>query len=610
MQGEWKFVSNLNAVDSGLNDAGIETFSGDSQRANIREVIQNSIDQISDYARKDNLPVVVEFDYFTIDKENFYGYEQFKDILGSCKQCAEDDANVRKFFEQAMSLMDKPINVLRISDFNTTGLVGAETGLKGTPWHNLIKAQGSSNKNMNSGGSFGIGKSAPFACSNLRTVFYASKVDDIYSYIGVSRLISHQEGDEMTIGTGFYSDNDKLMAIFEPFSLNEYKRTTNGTDIYIMGYEGDGDIKELLKEATLENFFISIHKGLLVVKYKDIEINSGNLGQYIAELDDEQYSELKTYYSMLVSEPSPDDEDRKIITLDSKEYGEKFGITDGECTLLLFRGDNLNRRILMTRKPGMSLFEQTRISGSISFTGILLITGDKMNEIFKNMEVPAHDAWKPDRCKVDKQMYQEAYAQLRDYLRNKVNEYFGQTQEDTIPAYGMEDFFSGIELEDGKKETSVLDGDSNITVKRNKIDNKVKDAIKGNKKGIDDPDPIPPIPWPPGPGPRPKHKRKYKFVNIKKRLVIRDEANGEYSLFFKTNKTSKHIKLDLFGLAEKGTYDLSMKDVTVQGIPNPKFEVIDNSVVIDNVQVGSNIQIDFRIDFDRRCNMGVNYDED
>ncbi len=220
MQGEWKFVSNLNAVDSGLNDAGIETFSGDSQRANIREVIQNSIDQISDYARKDNLPVVVEFDYFTIDKENFYGYEQFKDILGSCKQCAEDDANVRKFFEQAMSLMDKPINVLRISDFNTTGLVGAETGLKGTPWHNLIKAQGSSNKNMNSGGSFGIGKSAPFACSNLRTVFYASKVDDIYSYIGVSRLISHQEGDEMTIGTGFYSDSGERMAIFEAFSLN------------------------------------------------------------------------------------------------------------------------------------------------------------------------------------------------------------------------------------------------------------------------------------------------------------------------------------------------------------------------------------------------------
>ena len=68
---------------------------------------------------------------------------------------------------------------------------GSDTCEKGTNWSRLVKENGSSNKGQSSGGSFGIGKSATFACSDLRTVFYSSlDVKGLRSNFGVAKLVS------------------------------------------------------------------------------------------------------------------------------------------------------------------------------------------------------------------------------------------------------------------------------------------------------------------------------------------------------------------------------------------------------------------------------------
>lgn len=626
-EGKWIFVSNMNAADDGLNDAGVETFSANPQEANIREIIQNAIDQISLFAIQNNLPVVVEFDDFTISSDEFPNSEQFKDILKKCILSSGTDNNVKVFFKQALSLMDKPIRVLRISDFNTTGLKGAETGKKGEPWYSLIKSKGSSNKNMSSGGSFGIGKSAPFGCSLLRTVFYVSKSGDIESYIGVSRLISFEDEGITTIGTGYFTEDEKLNAILESFSFNKYSRNENGTDIYIMGYDGDKTLKDLIIETTIKNFFVSIHKGLLQVRYKDIEINKNNIGQYIAELDDKKFSDIKIYYELLGSNPSPDNENVKKIILDSNEFGKEFGIMDGECTLLLMRGDDLNRRILMTRQPGMSLFLQSGISGSISFTGILLINGDKMNELFKTMEMPAHDAWEPERCKVDKKKYVKAYEKLRKYLREKVNECFGQTKDDMITAYGMEEFFSSVGANQDGIKTNVLEGKTKTKLQRNKPHNrKEKPIVPTNGEdggGIETPpvspepaeprvspiQPEPPVsPIPPEPSVPPK-SIKYKYVDLRKWLLCKNERNGEYTLRFKIEKKKKAVKLEFIGVGETGSYPLNLLEVSVNDDKLGNISRKDNVLLIEKVPKNSTISVDFRIDFDRKIMMEVNYYE-
>ena len=93
---EWSFASYNNAGDDGINDAGIETFSGQAQEANIREVIQNSVDQRSSETK----PVIVEFDDFYINPTEFPGYNQFCNILEKCIESSAGNQDVQRFFNQ------------------------------------------------------------------------------------------------------------------------------------------------------------------------------------------------------------------------------------------------------------------------------------------------------------------------------------------------------------------------------------------------------------------------------------------------------------------------------------------------------------------------------
>lgn len=458
--GKWRFASNNNGVVDGFNDPGIETFSADSIASMVREVIQNSIDQQVD----DSRPVVVDFDFFQVTQDEIPGGRQLAEIFDCCIDASKGDPVATGFFYQAQKLMKGKIDVLRISDHNTTGLVGAETDDTKTPWYQLVKGRGSSNKNINSGGSFGIGKAAPLACSYFHTIFYASKVDAVDSYVGVSRLLSFRKKESvssgrefMTTGTGFYSASDDMDAILKPFSIGDFRRTDNGTDIYILALERDKDLYETIRLAVLKNFFVSIEFQKLVVHIGQDTIDRNNLAQYIAQLDDKKYAELKDYYNLLIHRDD-DPEDNRVIMLNATEYGEKYGIKDGECTLLLHQGEELNQRVLMTRKTGMTLFPQNRLGNSISYTGILLIQGATMNQIFKMMEMPAHDKWEPGRCKVNKTFYVNAYADLKKYLREKIIESFGVPQQDVEVAYGMDEFFAD----------TVSDGTMDIELKERK----------------------------------------------------------------------------------------------------------------------------------------------
>lgn len=653
--GRWVFASNGNGCDEGLNDAGIETFSTNRVQSTIREVIQNAVDQRSEMAKSYNQPVIVEFDDFLIQPYEFPGVVQFQRILDECINSAKDNKQVGSFFTQAKQCLNEKIKVVRISDSNTTGLEGAETGAKGTSWYNLVKSKGSSNKSMTSGGSFGIGKSAPFACSELRTVIYSSKVDNIYSYVGVSRLISHEEtgtdgSKYITQGTGFYSDGKKLNAILKPFKLGGYERKENGTDIFIIGFDGDGDLRTEIIETVTYNFFIAIYNGELIVRYKNTSINRNTIGQIIAHLDDKKYGDLKIYYKLLSITPTKDNKEEKRIVLDSNEYGKEFGFKDGECTLLLLKGDELNRRVLMSRRTGMTLFLQKGFMSNINFTGLLLITGDNMNQMFKEMEVPAHDAWEPAKCKIDRNEHVRAYDELRRYLRDKVVECFGDTEEASVVAYGMEEFFHSSTDGDNGVEVSITKNSPKVTIERsqrkkkgkspkvsnddldnisteevegyepdNSSENKVGtdgdvvgvggsgmghggDAKNPTHEGLNNPEDID--------GKTPVKEIKYKPKEMKKRLICLDEENGYYSLKFRTDRKKKHIKLQFFGIGEKGSDPLYISEVKVEGsLACGEVNTQDDWINIHDVPAKNDITVNFRIHFTGKCMMEVGYYE-
>lgn len=168
MKKGWCFPDNNNGQITGISEAGIETFKGSPILSLAREICQNSLD-----ARLDNeKPVIVEFKVDSICSDEIEDFDKLREALVLCKEFWIKNKNSKTvdFFERAsLTASQKEILIMRVSDYNTTGLTGSREKYN-TPWQNLVKSSGVSDKSGSSGGSFGIGKSAPFVCSDFRTV--------------------------------------------------------------------------------------------------------------------------------------------------------------------------------------------------------------------------------------------------------------------------------------------------------------------------------------------------------------------------------------------------------------------------------------------------------
>lgn len=628
---KWRFVSNQNSTIVGINDAGIETFSANMHRSLVREMIQNSLDAALPNSDE---PVEVEFVSFEISRDKLPDVAGLQSAMEKCKNSNSSEPDAYKFFENAEKILRQPtIKVLRISDYKTNGLEGSDTCAKGTSWSRLVKESGSSNKGQSSGGSFGIGKSAAFACSDLRTVFYSSlDSKGLKSNFGVAKLVSFQDGEASgwTTGVGYYSENTDFIAIPEMASFDEeYIRTDSGTDIYIMGMHFAPDLKKTLIKAVLLDFLVSLVKGKLVVNVQGDIIDKSRLPQYMSKLnpyDGEETKNLLDYYYLLTSSNPI----IKKIPLDAKIYGKKFGFKNGECTLYLWESEGLNRKIMITRRAGMRIFEQNRISGSIEFTGVLIIDGANMNEAFKKMEVPSHDAWEPGRCRGEERLYTDILSGLRTYLRETVKECYGKITSNAMDAIGASDFLP--DKPEGEQEDKLQKNDLSIRI--NKMIGKSVEPIKEKSRAVDIAEINPREDGEgsseigagkgSGVGNRQHHgvhivdkkdgnksgdEAGYRFIPVKKRLICSDATTGSYVLSMVVPSTASDGKLEFTLSGEQSDFNLPVNSAKIL---TPKsstlIESFDGNVVyLKNMIKGQVLKFEVQVDFDDYCMMEVDY---
>lgn len=406
----WNFPPNNYGQITGLNDAGIETFKGSPLDSLAREINQNSCD-----AKDPNNPnpVEVHFNLFEISPEEFPGIDEFKIILESCLEYWKGNEKAELFFNNAISIISSDkIPVLKISDYNTTGLIGATQENRGG-WHNLIKAVGSSDKGSQSGGSFGIGKHAPFACSDLRTVFYGTRdlETKLFAFQGVSKLVTHKNNDgEPTQGTGYFGVIDKNKPIFNPEQVNPiFNREEIGTDLFIAGFIKTNDWEEKIIKSVLENFFVAILDEKLIVKIGDVDINSFTLPEMLEKYtknDPECYS-YKYYESYMLS---------------SRSYFREDNFCDmGELELYVLPGDDSPKRVAMVRSTGMKIYDKDKFRTPFKFAGVLIAKGEKLNDFLRKIEPPTHNAWEPDRHEdpeTAKKVIKSLYAWLNEKIRS------------------------------------------------------------------------------------------------------------------------------------------------------------------------------------------------
>lgn len=402
---KWVFPKNDGGRDSGFHDAGVETFKGNFDRYLARELIQNSLDARLDQEK----PVHVKFELLSLDRNEIPGMDYLQETFGRCADYWRDHKKVCDFFTSAAKSAAKPsLSALKVGDFNTTGVPG--TDLERTKnWYHLIRCAGSSSKWGGEGGSFGIGKNAPFAASLLRTVFYSTLTDEGCAFQGVSTLVSHQLPDgAIAQPTGFLG-GDRGESIRIPDQIPaKFRRSECGLDIVVLEYPASDSWKDDLIHSVLDNFWPAIDFGDLVVTVGDQTIDRSNLPRLLTEFSGQEDFTAHLFYQAYKAPTQRFDENLPTLK---------------ESSLFLLAGDvDLPKRVAMVRKTGMVIYQRGYLRSLLPFCGVFLCRNDEGNRVLREMEPPRHDAWDPDHPErnANKKVEVEYMGFIRECIRKLV----------------------------------------------------------------------------------------------------------------------------------------------------------------------------------------------
>lgn len=621
----WNFPSNNYGQIFGIADSGVETFNGTPMKSLAREICQNSIDA----NLKDGQPTRIEFVPFEIQPKDIPGFNDLTDAFRRSLKfwSLQKSTKAKNFFSCAIAAAGKPkIMCLRISDFNTTGLTGS-TEEYNSPWCNLTKSTGASDKSGTNGGSFGIGKFAPYACSQFRTVFYSTADSTgVCAYQGVARLTSFKnKNGETTQGTGFYG-NDKNVPVPAQISLDpnfSRDKKNSGTDIFILGFNGENDWKHKMVASILDGFLHAIYTGNLIVNVAGIEVSKDTLPELMESHKAYFEEHADEYYQALTA-------DEKISPTFTKE------ITDsgmrGKITLRLMIMPDMHRRVAMVRQTGMKIKDKGNINGLIPFAGLLYIEGDELNGYLRNLENPQHLEWEIERAE-NKPQARQLLASFTKFIKEKLDELKNDDSEEALdPSVG--EFLSADQEEEKKDEEmaeNLNDTIKNIEVHqapRSPKPSSSQTAGSGTTE-VDDPEGDIIVDDIPGEGGRDgdgqggngsgggghgtgtgggdepvEHRKSLSSIApTKSRVVCTDKSNGQYVVTFVPVATATNGVLDLYMSAESQNYNASIVSVSCDSFPDITFK--DNRVMGLIFTEGTPIKLKVQLNYHDYCSMEV-----
>lgn len=291
------------------------------------------------------------------------------------------------------------------------------------------------------------------------------------AFQGKSILVSHIHENDMTQGTGFFGITNKNQPILNDLiaSLpNFYKRNQVGTDIFIMGFNGDQQWKAKLIAAVLENFFVAIYNKKLIVRIDDTIIDystmSGLIDRYISD------NSLTSGYFKSLSFNN----NIKYF------YDEDFkGL--GRIELYLMKGNDLPKRVAMVRATGMKIEDRGNFRNAAKFSGVFLALGDKINDFLRKCEGPRHDKWIAERYNEDPTYAAEIIRELIRWISDKVKQLVTYDSSKEQDIAGLSKYLAdNIPIE--KNSNNELNDNSSFDLKPVKTVLKRKEVKPWNEK--------------------------------------------------------------------------------------------------------------------------------
>lgn len=447
----------------GINDGNIETYKNTPLLSLTKEELQNSTDQAVFDENNQPKRVIVEFKDFYLNKTDFPEYEKAKKIYEQEREFwdkyLENDKKAIKFFDNALEILNKDkIRCLRISDFNTTGLTGIHKNVS-SPWNNLVKNKGVSDKPGYSGGSFGIGKDAAFACSQLRIVFYNTiNQDGEKGFQGCMKVPNYVYKDVNYIGKNFFcknSNDDKCNPIEDSISLDpNYSRNEIGMDKFIVGFDlniGKDDLKKDIIVSSIENFMTAFFMDKLELRYDDKVINK-------AFLDGKEFEILKPSLTNLSKE--------NYETLNNPDEIVKLNMLEENDIWIYIKLDpKYSRRASIVRQNGMKVFDRGHISSRIGFNAVVYLAKNNVNKYFKTLENQEHNRWAIERAENPKEAA-ERQNKIFETLRTKIKELNGANLEENIDSDGLGEYLPYTYIVGKKNKIESLTNDVEAVKKR------------------------------------------------------------------------------------------------------------------------------------------------
>ena len=502
----WFFPPTHGGKRDGFMDAGMEHFTGARMASLAREIIQNSLDAEADPKR----PVEVIFEIKELPAPAEFRREELRSHVDACVREAEQAENkqAKMFFERAAELLDKPkMRFLRVSDLNTTGLQPQQ-------WEALVKSRGMSVKaSHGAGGSFGIGKSAPFVVSGIRTVLYWTAYEKNGAveerFQGVSILMSHNATingeEEETQGTGFLGRIEKCRELVgdecpEQFRyLGRAGEPMFGTSLWIAEVEAAEDWQRDLASSVISNYFYAIQNQTLKVLLEpsgsedrwEIELRTlaDWFGAFEADSDEaaERVGQARPFWELTR-------EDTDAATEERIWQDEVLG----QCRFRIQIGEGLPRRVGLIRKSGMLITSEQRglqrFPRTRDFAALCVFESDEANELLRRMENPRHDQFEPERL-VDEGMRKEGRQALDRFVRwvrDSIREVAGQQSEevseelDELAKYLPDEETAGPFAEpDGGTNEKGFGGAVKVTTRRPKLRRVYTPSIEDRANGED-----------------------------------------------------------------------------------------------------------------------------
>lgn len=404
-----RFAENTADEGEGLSDAGIETYRDDPFPAVARETVQNSRDAHDESPT----PVRIEFNRMQIPKEEFPDLQGYTASAYSCLKIARADKDEKEiaFFEQALNVLKSDsIPVLKIADYNTKGLRGPCVSTPRTPFYALVKSSGSSEKeNQSAGGSFGIGKSAVYAASDLQTALYSTVYqctetgEPKFLCQAKTKFRSHigEDGNAYR-STGYWGNPDGYLPVESHEDVPEWaRRERQGTSVYALGVRDSQDWKDRLVCSIIVNFYGAISKGEMELLVEGQVINKSTLLSLFENTSMREHA--RTYEDFDMAKLA-------LECLTSPTLTEEFEIQDiGRFRLNLLMQDALPKRVIILRNGMMVCSELghfgdklQRFSLHRDFIAVLepiesIDDTTNSSEWMRRLENPRHDELSPER---------------------------------------------------------------------------------------------------------------------------------------------------------------------------------------------------------------------